>query len=142
MATIFTVKTEGATASFEITDEVRRIVRESGVVRGLCHVMALHSTAAVVVNENADPNIGADLRDALDRAVPRRAGWRHDEIDGNAAAHIKGAILGPSETLPVEDGDLSLGAWQTILFIEFDGPRERRVSVQVIPANPAGPRGR
>ncbi len=117
----------------EITGRVREVVRRSGVREGLCHVMALHATAAIVVNENDDPNIGVDLLDALDRAIPRHAGWRHDRVDNNAHAHIKASILGPSETLPVEGGDLLLGTWQGIMLVELDGPRSRRrIAVTVI----------
>src|SRR5262245_64670701 len=90
--------------------------------------MVLHSTAAIVVNETDDPNIGADLIRALDRAVPEHAGWLHDRIDDNAHAHIKAALLGPSELVPIADGDLLLGTWQRILLVEFDGPRRRRGS--------------
>ena len=104
------------------------------MTRGLCHVMALHATAAVVVNENDDPNIGIDLLDALDRAIPDHAGWLHDRVDNNAHAHIKASILGPSETLQIAAGDLVLGTWQGIMVVELDGPRKgRRVSVRIIP---------
>jgi secondary thiamine-phosphate synthase enzyme len=95
--------------------------------------MVLHSTAAVVVNETDDPNIGADIVTALDRAVPDHAGWLHDRIDDNAHAHIKAALLGPSELVQVRGGELVLGTWQRLILLEFDGPRKRRVSVQLIP---------
>ncbi len=118
----------------EITDQVRALVADSGVERGLCHVMVLHATAAVVINENDDPNIGVDLLAALDRAIPDHDGWLHDRVDNNAQAHIKAAILGPSETVQVCDGDLLLGTWQGILVVELDGPRtRRRVSVEIMP---------
>ena len=78
-----------------------------------------------------DANIGTDILNALDRAVPDHARWLHDRIDDNAHSHIKAAILGPSESLPVADGDLVLGVWQRIILLEFDGPRTRRVHVQV-----------
>ena len=117
----------------EITDEVRAVVRDAGVERGLCHVNALHATAAIVVNENDDPNIGVDLLTALDRAIPDHAGWLHDRVDDNAQAHIKAAILGPSETIPIRDGDLLLGTWQGVILVELDGPRaERRVAITII----------
>lgn len=117
----------------EITEEVRAIVRDAGVDRGLCHVTALHATAAIVVNENDDPNIGVDLLTALDRAIPDHAGWLHDRVDGNAQAHIKAAVLGPSETIAIRDGDLLLGTWQGIILVELDGPRaERRVAVTIV----------
>ena len=96
-------------------------------------VMVRHSTAAIVINEHDDPNIGTDIIKALDRAVPDHAGWLHDRIDDNAHAHIKAAILGPSELLPIRDGDLVLGRWQRILLLEFDGPRKRQVHVEILP---------
>ena len=116
----------------EITDDVRAVVRDAGVQRGLCHVAVLHATAAIVVNENDDPNIGVDLMRALGKMVPEHDGWLHDRVDDNAAAHIKAAIVGPSETIPVIDGRMALGTWQNVFFCEFDGPRaSRRVIVTV-----------
>jgi secondary thiamine-phosphate synthase enzyme len=129
---IFHVETRAQKESVDITTRVREIVARSGVREGFCHVMVLHSTAAIVVNETADPNIGRDLIDALDRAVPDRAGWRHDEIDDNAHSHIKASILGASELIPVHEGELLLGTWQGIWLVDFDGPRKRRVSVQLL----------
>ncbi len=117
----------------DITEKVRAVVRESGVASGVCHVMVLHATAALIVNENDDPEIGVDLLDALDRSIPDHAGWRHDRVDNNAQAHIKASILGPSESLPVVEGELLLGTWQGIMLVELDGPRSgRRVKVTVI----------
>jgi len=130
---IFELSTENAQECIEITDRVRNIVHESGVESGLCHVMVLHATAAVVVNENDDPNIGVDLLRSLDRNVPAHDGWLHDRIDNNAAAHIKAAMLGPSELIPISDGDLVLGRWQGIMVVELDGPRSgRRVAVTIL----------
>ena len=130
----FEISTTKAQQCIEITDRVRAIVRDSGVYEGFCHVMVLHATAAVVVNENDDPNIGVDLLRALDQSVPAHDGWLHDQVDNNAAAHIKASILGPSETVPIRDGDLLLGRWQGIMVVELDGPRsQRRVAVTVVP---------
>ena len=132
---IFTVRTNARKQCLEITDRVQDVVRRSGVRDGLCHVMALHATAAIVVNENDDPNIGVDVLTALDRAVPDHAGWLHDAIDDNAQAHIKAAILGPSETVPIRDGELLLGTWQGLILVELDGPRaERRIAVTILPS--------
>jgi secondary thiamine-phosphate synthase enzyme len=128
----FEIETGAAKECIDLTDRVREVVARVGVGAGLCHVMVLHSTAAVVVNEFADPNIGRDILAALDRAVPDHAGWLHDRIDDNAHAHIKAALLGSSETVPVADGDLLLGTWQRILLVELDGPRRRRVSVTLL----------
>jgi secondary thiamine-phosphate synthase enzyme len=132
---LFEVATTAKRQAIDITDRVRDVVRSANVERGLCHVMVLHATAAIVVNENDDPNIGVDLIDALGRAVPEHAGWRHDRIDDNAQAHIIASILGPSEIVPIENGDLRLGRWQGLMLIELDGPRApRRILVTVIPA--------
>ncbi len=133
MAEIFTVSTSQAKQCIDITEQVRSILRKSGVKNGLCQVMVLHATAAIAINENDDPNIGVDLLSALDRAIPDHAGWLHDRIDNNAQAHIKAAILGPSELIPIADGKLLLGTWQGLMLIELDGPRStRRVAVTLI----------
>ena len=135
MAEIFEFDTSEAQQCIEITDRVREIVRASGIEQGLCHVMVLHATAAVIVNENDDPNIGIDLLTALRRNIPDHEGWLHDRVDNNAHAHIKASILGPSELVPIADGDLVLGRWQGIMVVELDGPRRRRkVAVTLIPA--------
>jgi secondary thiamine-phosphate synthase enzyme len=93
-------------------------------------VFVPHATAAVVINENADPNVCQDILDAIGGLVPE-GGWRHDRIDNNAAAHIKATILGPGETVPVRGGALRLGTWQRLMLVEFDGPRDRTVIVEV-----------
>jgi secondary thiamine-phosphate synthase enzyme len=129
---IFSVATRERQQALDVTDSVQQIVRRSGVAAGLCHVMVLHSTAALVVNETDDPNIGMDLITALARSVPEHAGWLHDRIDDNAHAHIKAALLGPSELLAVHAGALVLGTWQRLILLEFDGPRQRQVSVQLL----------
>lgn len=126
----FFVKTTQQLQAIDITPRVREIVAQGGYDDGLCCVFVPHATAAVTINENADPNIGLDLQDALVKLIPEGI-WRHDRIDDNAAAHIKAAIIGPSETVPVNNGKLVLGAWQSIMLMEFDGPRERRVIVQI-----------
>jgi secondary thiamine-phosphate synthase enzyme len=114
----------------DITERVVRIVAESEVEEGICSVYVPHATAAIVINENDDPNIGGDLLDALAKLVPEGI-WRHDRVDDNGAAHIKAAILGPGETVPVQGGGLLLGRWQAIMLVDFDGPRRRRVVVTV-----------
>jgi secondary thiamine-phosphate synthase enzyme len=114
----------------DITERVAELARRSGVDHGICHVYVPHATAAVVVNENDDPNLCTDILEALERQIPAGV-WRHDRIDSNGAAHIQAAILGPSETVPVRDGELLLGTWQAIMLVELDGPRDRRVVVTV-----------
>jgi len=133
MSELFSIETEAPKQSIDVTEQVRAVVTRSGLDEGLCHVMVLHSTAALVVNETDDPNIGRDVVAALDRAVPDHAGWLHDQIDDNAHSHIKATLLGPSETLPVSGGELVLGTWQRLILMEFDGPRKRRVSVTLLP---------
>ena len=132
MNEIFEIETHQAKQSIDITETVKQIVERSGVECGLCQVMVLHSTAAIVINETADPNIGVDVISALDRAIPDHAGWLHDQIDDNAHSHIKASILGASELIPVQNGDLLLGTWQGLMLVEFDGPRKRRVSVHIL----------
>lgn len=126
----FFVTTRHKYQVIDITPRVREIIEQDGSTGGLCCVFVPHATAALTINENADPNIGEDLQEALAKLIPEGI-WRHDRIDDNAAAHIKAAILGSSETVPVQDKRLVLGTWQSITLVEFDGPRERRVIVQV-----------
>lgn len=114
----------------DITAQVAEAIRGANVGEGICCVYVPHATAAVIVNENDDMQIGQDLLDALDKMVPEGI-WRHDKIDSNGAAHLKSAILGPSETIPVQGGRLALGTWQAVMFVELDGPRDRKVIVTV-----------
>jgi len=124
------IHTQKTQEMVDITAQVTEVVQQAGVRNGLCMVYVPHATAAVVINENADPNVCQDILDALGRMVPEGA-WRHDRVDNNAAAHIKATILGPSETVPVRDGSLQLGTWQSLMLVEFDGPRERTLIVEV-----------
>ena len=109
----------------DITSQVNSIIKKSKIKEGLCNVFAAHATGAIIINENYDPNICLDLLDALSKLIPRGA-WRHDKIDGNADSHIKSAILGPSETMPVKNNELDLGRWQALMFAELDGPKSSR----------------
>lgn len=115
----------------DITPQIRDVVRQSGIQSGICILTVPHTTAGVVVNENWDPSVCEDVLATLDRLVPWHLNYAHSE--GNAAAHIKSCLVGTSELLHVDGGNLSLGRWQGILFAEFDGPRRRRVLVRVIP---------
>jgi secondary thiamine-phosphate synthase enzyme len=124
-----TIRTRKTQEMLDITAQVSEVVRRSGVANGFCLVYVPHATAAIVINENADPNVCQDILDALGRMVPEGA-WRHDRVDNNAAAHIKATILGPSETIPVREGALRLGTWQSVMLVEFDGPRDRTVIVE------------
>jgi len=113
----------------DITGEVQRIVTESKIVSGVCTVFSLHTTAAVTVNENADPDVETDFFAKLASMVPRDPAFRHSE--GNSDSHIKSSLVGFSVQAPVDKGRLVLGTWQSIYFCEFDGPRSRRCMVSV-----------
>jgi secondary thiamine-phosphate synthase enzyme len=109
----------------DLTDRIRGVVRKSGVQIGFCHVFVKGATAAIIVNENDDPQLLDDFLDAMDRLIPEGR-WRHDRIDDNGAAHIKAAAIGPAEIVPVRAGDIALGTWQNVFLCEFDGPRASR----------------
>jgi len=116
----------------DITDKVNFIIKKSKIKSGLCSIFAAHATAAIIINENYDPNICLDLLDALNKLIPKGI-WRHDKVDGNADSHIKSSILGPSETVPIRNSRLELGTWQSLNFVELDGPRSnRRIIVTII----------
>lgn len=125
----FKVKTSEKEQVKDITKYVEREVKGKKGKAVLCYVP--HSTCALIVNENADPNIGEDILDCL-RMNVREGVWRHDSIDKNGASHIKSSILGASVLIPLKDGVMRLGTWQNIFLCEFDGPKERRVIVEVI----------
>ncbi|MBI5694691.1 MAG: YjbQ family protein [Nitrospirae bacterium] len=126
----FEVRTGRRVQMLDITGEVQASVKESGVVSGVCHVFVPHTTAAVTINENADPSVTADMDGFLERLIPQDAGFRH--VEGNSDGHIKSSLVGASETVFVENGHLVLGTWQGIYFCEFDGPRQRKVYVKVV----------
>jgi secondary thiamine-phosphate synthase enzyme len=127
----FEVRTRTRNELVEITTLVRQAVRQSGVKRGVCVVYCPHTTAAVTINENADPDVIHDLLAYLGRAVPQRQpDFRHGE--GNSDAHIKASLVGSSVQVIIDDGDLVLGRWQGVFFCEFDGPRSRQVHVQCL----------
>src|SRR5262249_51868716 len=114
----------------DLTLQVAEAVRAAHINEGLCSVYVPHATAAIIINENDDQQIGMDLLDALDKLIPERI-WRHDQIDSNGAAHLKAAVLGPSETIPIQNGRLALGTWQAVMLVELDGPRDRKVIVTI-----------
>ncbi len=113
-----------------MTDNVRGIVQKSGIKEGICYIYIPHTTAAVTINENADPSVQRDIINELDKIVPWDDRYTHGE--GNAAAHIKSTLVGSSVSVPVTKGILALGTWQGIYFCEFDGPRSREAFVQII----------
>ena len=114
----------------DITSQVRRIVKDSGVTDGICVVFSKHTTAGITINENADPDVVTDLLYALNETYPDRPEFRHGE--GNSAAHLKASVIGSSVTVMIDDGKPVLGRWQGVYFAEFDGPRTRRFSIKVM----------
>ena len=130
---IVSVTTRRRSELVDVTDRVRGGVERSGVREGIVVAQSLHTTAALTINENADPDVPRDLVGKLDRLVPREeAFYRHAE--GNSDSHLKTSVFGPSLTVIVSEGKLVLGTWQGIWFCEFDGPRERTIAVQVLAA--------
>ncbi|MBN1507343.1 MAG: YjbQ family protein [Sedimentisphaerales bacterium] len=124
------VNTRGRTEMVDITGQVEAIVRQSGIANGSVVVFCPHTTAAITINENADPDVVHDVLLALDEIVPR-SNHRFQHSEGNSDAHCKSSLVGCSEQVLLQDGRLVLGTWQAIYFCEFDGPRSRRVIVQV-----------
>ncbi len=116
----------------DVTSHVQKFVEDSKIDAGICHVFTPHATAAIGVNENADPNIASDFFVALNKMIIPNDNYLHDKIDNNAAAHIAAIIIGPSETFPVKDGKLVLGTWQNVFLIELDGGRKRKVIIDLI----------
>ena len=115
----------------DITAQAREEVRRSGVTNGICSLYAHGATAALMVQENDDPNIAFDVLDCLAELVPAGK-WRHDRVDGNGASHIQAGLVGPSETIPIRDGELALSTWQNVFLCDFDGPRRtRRILVTI-----------
>jgi len=121
------IKTHSQTEMIDITGEVQRLIDASGVRDGICMIYVPHTTAAVTINENADPSVPADMLMILNQMVPWKAPYRH--LEGNSPAHVKTALIGSSELVQVEGGRLVLGTWQGIFFCEFDGPRSRKVNI-------------
>jgi len=131
----FSFSTSKKRELIDINDKISEIVKKSDINEGVCTIFCKHATGAIIVNENYDPNICLDLIDALNDMIPEGK-WRHDRVDGNADAHIKAAILGPSETIPIKEGKLQLGKWQSCMFVELDGPKDNRtIAITIIPSN-------
>jgi len=126
----FQVRTSTQTEFIDITHSVQEAVEKTGVEEGICVIFIPHTTAAVTINENADPSVVQDIVMELNKMVPFKDQYHH--MEGNSPAHIKASLVGCSEMVIVESGKLVLGTWQGIFFCEFDGPRNRKVHVKVI----------
>jgi len=126
---ILKVKTKAKTELIDITSEIQDLIRSSGIKEGFCMLYVPHTTAAVTINESADPNVKSDILMILNKIIPWEAEYRH--LEGNSPAHIKSTIVGASELIAIENEKLVLGTWQGIFFCEFDGPRNRKVNVHL-----------
>jgi secondary thiamine-phosphate synthase enzyme len=126
-----TIRSRSRTELLDITGQLSRLVQESKVADGIMILFVPHTTAAVTINENADPSVQSDILNELNRLIPFNGPYTHTE--GNSAAHIKSTLLGPSQTIFIQHERLALGTWQGVYFCEFDGPRSRKVWVKIIP---------
>ncbi len=130
MSKTLNVKSRSKTEFIDITEDVKSLIKESGVQQGVCHIYVPHTTAGLTINEGADPAVKRDIITALNRLVPFEGDYNH--MEGNAAAHIKSTLVGSAQIVLIEEGKLLLGTWQSIYFCEFDGPRHRRVLVKIV----------
>ena len=127
---ILSVKTRARTELIDVTSDINQVIQKSGIEQGLCMLYVPHTTAAVTINESADPSVKSDMLMILNKIIPWEANYRH--LEGNSAAHIKSTLVGPSELIAIENRNLVLGTWQGIFFCEFDGPRNRKLHVRII----------
>lgn len=129
-----TVKTKQRTEFVDITSQIQQVVNQAGIDTGICMVYVPHTTAAVTINESADPSVKSDILMILNKIVPWEDKYRH--LEGNSPAHVKSTIVGASELIAVQGGRLALGTWQGVFFCEFDGPRTRKVQVTFLKEHP------
>ena len=130
MVRYINVRSKSRNEFIDITDMVQEVVKEAGITKGICYLYVPHTTAAITINEGADPSVQRDIINALSRLVPHEMNYFHRE--GNADAHIKTTLVGSSLNVIVEEGKLLLGTWQSVFFCEFDGPRHRRIAIKFI----------
>jgi secondary thiamine-phosphate synthase enzyme len=126
---LLSVQSNSRTEFIDVTQKLQAMVAETGVKSGLCLLFVPHTTAAVTINENADPSVPVDILKILNQVVPWQADYRH--LEGNSAAHIKSTLVGASQTVAIAEGRLVLGTWQAVFFCEFDGPRRRKLHVRI-----------
>jgi len=125
----FSVRTSRRNELMDITPEIRSIIEESGIEEGCCHIFVPHTTAAVTINEKADPNVPRDISNSMEKIVP--ANWGYTHAEGNSDSHIKSSMVGASELVLIRGGKPELGTWQAVFFCEFDGPRSRKCIARV-----------
>jgi secondary thiamine-phosphate synthase enzyme len=126
---LLSVQTRAKTEFIDITSQIQGKVKETGIEDGCCLIYVPHTTAAVTINESADPSVANDILNTLNRIVPWEAAYTH--LEGNSAAHVKSTLVGISEMVAIENSRLVLGTWQGIFFCEFDGPRTRTVKIKI-----------
>jgi len=126
------VETKQNEEFIDITDLVNKSLSSEKIKEGILHIFVPHATAGLIINENADPNVSKDILNLLNKIVPKGK-WLHDKVDSNGDAHIKSSLIGNSVSIPVKDGKLCLGTWQDIFLCEFDGPRQRKIILNLIP---------
>lgn len=131
MKKVFDIETESRSQFLDITNTVQAFVKDCKVESGTCAIFIPHTTAAVTINENADPSVKSDLTRKLNELIPQQDNYQH--LEGNSDSHLKSSLFGPSLTVIIDQGKLVLGTWQGIMFCEFDGPRHRRFIVKVQP---------
>lgn len=124
------IRTNIRSEMIDITRRVQEFVNQSGIQNGVCTVFIPHTTAAVTINEDADPDVSRDMLVALDKLIPWQDNYHHQE--GNSAAHLKSSLIGVSAQIMIEEGKLILGTWQGIYFCEFDGPRNRKANIYIV----------
>lgn len=134
MHTTITLETTQREILVDITVQVKSAVQKSGISNGVVNLYAQGATAAIMIQENWDDSVQTDVINLLRKMIPKGV-WLHDAQDGNGDAHLKSGLVGPSETIPIIDGDLGLSTWQNIFFCEFDGPRDDRKVVSTILSN-------
>jgi secondary thiamine-phosphate synthase enzyme len=127
----YKLQTKQKQSLVDITAQLEEAVKKSGIKNGIMNVYVTHSTAAIIINENYDPNVCEDIIECLNKLAPSGV-WKHDRVDNNADAHIKAAICGPSETIPIKDGKIMLGTWQSPMLACFDGPKTRKLIITII----------
>ena len=130
MVRYINVKSRARTEFIDITEKVQEVLKDTGISSGICNIFVPHTTAAITVNEGADPTVQRDIQMFLNRMVPFEGDYQHRE--GNSSANIKTTLIGVSQTVLIDEGRLVLGTWQSIFFCEFDGPRHRRVALKII----------
>lgn len=126
----FAVSSTQQTQIIDITGQLQSIVSSSGIKEGICNVFIPHTTAGITINENADPDVKADILMEVNKIIPFQDNYRH--MEGNSAAHIKASLFGNSQVILIQNGRIQLGTWQGVFFCEFDGPRSRKVWVNLI----------